>query len=283
MKKLTLSIFISLIFFSCEKEVVLDLADKEGTYIIVEANLTDGGYRQWIRLSASTSYYETEDGTGLTGAIIWVENENDPSESYPFFHTETDSLRGNYYNDQISANLEGKTMKLIIEYNDRHYTAISKWRPLPDIDSLSMTKNPFSQLAFFNDTLYDMIVHFKNLKESRDYYLFNLYFNGTLRSISPSEKGLLTDAILSDYVSMPVVSFNSKDVREGDEVTVEMRSISRENFEFYNIFFFQTDLSGNPFAGAPPANIPTNLSNGAKGFFQISAIKKETIIYSPLP
>jgi hypothetical protein len=282
MKNLAIMILVPLMVLSCEKEVILDLSDMEGSYIIVEANITDGDYMQWIKITNSMSYYETNDGKGLTGARVWIENYHNPSESYSFYHQTIDKVTGYYFNEQIFSNLEGKTMKLNIEYNHKQYTALSHWQPLPDIDSLSISRNPFNQF-FYNDTIYDIKVHFRNLPESHDYYLFNLYVNDTLRTVQPSEKGLLTDAILGEYVSMPVLSFNNKNVKEGDELRVEMRSISRENFDFYKIFLFQTDLSGNPFAGAPPANIPTNLSAGAMGFFQISAVKKATIICSTLP
>jgi hypothetical protein len=250
--------------------------------VIVDADLTDGGYRQWIRLTFSTSYYNQLTNTGIAGASVRVENTQDPSEVYQFFHAATDSLKGYYYHDRVTNNLQGKTMKLNIEFNNRTYTALSQWKPLPDIDSISLKINPFSQLGFFNDTIYDVLVHFRELPQPDDFYLFNLYVNDTLRTSRPSEKGLLSDENLNEYVSVPILSFNGKNVKEGDHLMVEMRSISKENYEFYNIFFFQTDLSGNPFAGAPPANIPTNLSAGARGFFQVSAVKKESIIFSPI-
>lgn len=279
---LFLILLLPILFFSCEKDVVLDLADQEGAYVVVDADLTDGGYRQWIRLTSSTSYYNQLTNTGISGATVRVENTEDPSEVYQFFHAATDSLKGFYYHDRVTNNLQGKTMKLSIEYNNRTYTALSQWKPLPEIDSVSLRLNPFSQLGFFNDTIYDVMVHFRELPQPEDFYLFNLYVNDTLRTSRPSEKGLLSDENLNEYVSVSVISFNGKNVKEGDHLMVEMRSISKENYEFYNIFFFQTDLSGNPFAGAPPANIPTNLSAGARGFFQVSAVKKESIIFSPL-
>ena len=64
----------------------------------------------------------------------------------------------------------------------------------------------------------------------------------------------------------------------GDTLTLEMISISRVQYDFYANFLYQTELSGNPFASAPPANIPTNLSEGARGFFQVSRLSTAQMV-----
>jgi len=262
----------------CEKEVILDLADKTGAYIIVEANITDDGTRQWVRLSYSSSYYDTGRGLPVRGARVSI---NNGVNDFLFIENLTDSLGGYYFSDRISNNLRERDLELNIIHNEQNYFARSSWRPLPVIDSVTMRINAFSQLGFRPDTLYDIVIHFEELTTPEDHYLFNLYVNDTLLTVRPRDKGLVSDINLTDYVSFAVQNINRNRLIQGDAITLEMRSISKENFEFYNVFFFQTDLSGNPFAGAPPANIPTNLSQGARGFFQVSAVKRKTIIYDP--
>jgi hypothetical protein len=275
---ITIMLLLIFTFTGCEKEVILDLADKTGAYIIVEANLTDDGTRQWIRLSNSSSYYDTGRGAPVTGARISIDNGE---KEFIFFENMTDSLAGYYFNDRVSNNMTNKNLELTITHNEQNYYATSSWKPLPVIDSVTMRINAFSQLGFRPDTLYDIVVHFEELTSTEDHYLFNLYVNDTLLTVRPRDKGLVSDINLTEYVSFAVQNINKNRIRVGDAITLEMRSISKENFEFYNVFFFQTDLSGNPFAGAPPANIPTNLSKGAKGFFQVSAVQRKTIIYDP--
>jgi hypothetical protein len=270
--------FLAISFSACEKDVTLDLANQEGKYIIVDANITDDGFRQWIRLSLSTSYYSVSNGEGVTGARVSIRTD---SLEFIFNESQIDSLQGYYYNDVIPKHLENQSVTLTIEHQEKIITAESLWKPLPLIDSLTLRINPFSELGFTPDTIYDLLVHFEELTSPDDYYLFNLYVNDTLRTVRPGEKGLVEDENLEEYVSLPVLNINRADLKPGDKVMLEMRSISRENFEFYNVFFFQTDLSGNPFAGAPPANIPTNLSEGARGFFQVSSVKRKSIIFQP--
>ncbi|MBW6478656.1 MAG: DUF4249 domain-containing protein [Bacteroidales bacterium] len=264
---------------ACEKDVILDLASIEGNYVIVEANLIDDGSRQWIRLTRSSSYYDVTTGDAVQNASVIVQGNN---QSWTFSELFPDSLPGYYFNSQISSALIETTYELNIETaDDKTYFAQSELRPLPELDSVTVKLNPFSELAFFDITVYDVIAHFEDLPGIGDYYLFNLFINNKLITPRPSDKSPVSDENLESYSSLAVLSLNEEDIAPGDTITLEIRSISKEKFDFYNIFFFQTDLSGNPFAGAPPANIPTNLSEGARGFFQVSALNRKTIIFQP--
>ena len=264
---------------ACEKDVILDLADIEGKYIIVEGNLIDDGSRQWIRLTRSSSYYDVTTGDAVQNASVIVQGNNQIwafSELYP------DSLPGYYFNSNISAALIQTTYELIIETtDDQTFFAESDLRPLPELDSVTVKLNPFSEFDFFDTTVYDIIAHFADLPGEGDHYLFNLYINNKLKTPRPSDKAPVSDENLEGYTSFAVLSVNENDIAQGDTLTLEMRSISKEQFDFYNIFFSQTDLSGNPFAGAPPANIPTNLSEGGRGFFQVSSVNRKSVIFEP--
>ncbi len=272
-----LAILFLLTWNSCEKDVILELADEEGRYIIVEANLTNDGDLQWIRLTQSSSYYDVNRGIGLKGASVIIEEEDD---LFLFSEAVVDSVDGFYLQPQISKKLRETTYRLQITTEDQKtYTAQSTFRPVPELDSVTVQLNPFSELGIFEERVYDIFAHFRDLPDEGNFYLFNLYINNQLKTGRPNDKAPMSDINLEEYVSYAVLSVNERDVNPGDTLTLEIRSISRENFNFYSAFFFQTDLSGNPFAGAPPANIPTNLSQGARGFFQVSAVNKKTIIF----
>lgn len=266
-----------LVWTSCEKDVILDLSDVEGQYVIVEANITDGEKIQWIKLSYSSSYYDVTRGQGISNATVKIESGDDV---FVFEQWNSDTLPGYYYNTDISQQLTEKVYELSVEVQGEKFTASSELRPVPSIDSLSIKINPFSSLGFTQDTIYDIFVHFRDLPTEGNYYLFNYTVNDTLQTPRPTDKGLVSDENLDETVSLAIFNINRNKLKDEDKITLEIRSISRENFDFYNIFFTQTDLSGNPFAGAPPANIPTNLSAGARGFFQVSATGKSSIIFN---
>ncbi len=264
---------------ACEKDVILDLASIEGKYVIVEGNLIDDGSRQWIRLTRSSSYYDVTTGEAVQNASVTVQGNN---QSWVFQELIPDSLPGYYFNSLISTALIETTYELNIETtNNQTFFAQSQMRPLPELDSVTVKLNPFSEFDFFDTTVYDVIAHFADLPGEGDHYLFNLYINNKLKTPRPSDKAPVSDENLDPYTSFAVLSVNENDISPGDTLTLEMRSISKEKFDFYNIFFNQTDLSGNPFAGAPPANIPTNLSEDGRGFFQVSSVNRKSIIFQP--
>ncbi len=264
------------LLMGCQKSVILDLADKEGSLLIIEANILDDGLRQHIRVSRSSSYYEESEGERITDARVWLELDE---KKYFFKAYEIERRLGFYYNDSVSNVLKGKELSLFVEYEGFTYTAKSKWKPVPVLDSVSLMPTTLSVMGIVSDTLYEVWGHFRELPTKDDYYLFNLYINGNIKTWRPSLKVVTSNKNMEEYVSYSIKNLRKNELEEGDVIQLEMRSISKENYEFYNAFLLQTDLSGNPFAGAPPANIPTNISNGAHGFFQVSSVSRKNIVY----
>ncbi len=285
MYKTTTTLLVALaglfIINACEKDVILDLADTEGAYVIVEAHITNDGRRQWVKLSHSSSYYDRGFGDPVSGAEVKIETHD---EVFTFSESLYDSLAGFYYHDEISEILHDSVLyTLNITKKDQVFTAESLLKPVPQLDSVTLKINPFSEQGINTDTVYDIMAHFHDLPTEDNFYLFNYYVNDTLRTERPGQKGLVSDINLEEYVSFAVLSINQNRIKDGDRITLEISSISGEMFEFYDVFFFQTNLSGNPFAGAPPANIPTNLSEGARGFFQVSALNRKHVVYETIP
>ena len=254
---------------SCEKEVILDLSDREGLYLIVEGNIDDTSPGQWIRLSNSSSYYDVSKGLPVRNAIVTV---NDGETDFVFTETNVDNLKGYYINEKIGGELKYGSYELTIEHEGEIFTARSEYRPVPEIDSITVRLSFFSLIGLIDETRYDIYIHFSELQGEGDHYLVDLDVAGRQETARPAQKTVISDESLEKYVSLSVATVGENDLNEGDILTLKLRSISREQYDFYQIFFFQTDLSGNPFAGAPPANIPTNLSEGARGFFQVSSV-----------
>jgi hypothetical protein len=268
---------MAVIFFSCEKDVILDLSDMEGRYLIVEANIDDSRVRQMVRLYRSSSYYDPEKGLPVSNAVISI---SDGEFDYYFTEPESERNQGNYYNIDMSAEMvTGKEYHLTVRNEGRIYTASSILNPVPDVDSVSLRVNMLSRIGIINETLVDIFIHYENLPYRGNYYLINLYINDNIQTFTPSQKTVVSDESMDSYASLYVRSFRRSDLKSGDKITVELRSISKEQYNFYTDFFMQSELSGNPFAGAPPANVPTNLSEGARGFFQVSSVATASKIF----
>ena len=270
---------LAVLIMSCEKEVILDLSDMEGGFLVVEGDIDDRYANQWIRLTGTTSYYDQPPAPPVSDAYVKV---YDGETDFVFRESSSDSLKGFYINGALSSQLREGTYRLTIEHDGKVYLAKSEYRPVPELDSISIDLNFFTRIGIVADTIYDISIHFKNLP-GENYYLTNLYINDKLKTTRPSDKTIISDEYLEEYASVITNSVNQQDITEGDMIIIEIRSISGEQFDFYNDFFYQTDMSGNPFAGAPPANIPTNISEGGLGFFQVSAtyeIEREFIYHA---
>lgn len=274
MKKLIIYLFpIAFVFgmISCQKPIDLDLFTKSEPILVVEGQVTTDTMQHIVKLSLTNSYYDTTTLNAATGAIVSINNvalvESNNTDSAGFYYTPAD-----FYGE------EGKTYNLEISYNNKNYTSSSYLAPLPQIDSVTIGLNVF-QFFFFipqlGDTAYDLTIHYNEPDTLGNTYLFNVYIDGELTTTNPRDKVYIDDeGAVTGPIYFSAQSFVTADVVDSSIVTLEMLSISPDLIKFYDTFFNQTDLSGNPFAGSPPANIPTNITGGAVGFFQASAARR---------
>jgi hypothetical protein len=197
-----------------------------------------------------------------------ISDISDDNEEFVF----SESSKGYYVNNNISSSLiPGQTYLLTVDDDGEIYTAKSELRPVPEIDSLSFRRNSLSYLNIIDMEFYNVFIHFKNLP-GWNYYLINIFVNGESVTATPNRKPIIADEGIDGYASLFVRTFKGDEIKENDTVTLQLMSISREQYDFYMDLLIQTELSGNPFAGAPPANVPTNMSEGARGFFQVSSV-----------
>lgn len=284
MKTVTYIAIFFLTLASCTKEVTLELADQEGTNVVVDASINDDSTRQWVRLSLTSSYYEETEGTPVSNAIVEISGNN---KTYVFTESAHQDSAGYYYNDDISKELVVADYELTITNGDETYQATNRYEQNTVLDSIGFQLSPFTDFANSNlddgeDSIfiYDIYVYFSN-PGVEEFYFFDRYLNRELKTTKPADKSINDTEGLTDYIGISVYSFNTNNTEPGDTLGVSINTISEEYYNFLVILFNQTDLSGNPFAGAPPANIPTNMSEGALGFFEISSRSYAEKVYVP--
>jgi hypothetical protein len=135
----------------------LDLGNQGQGFLVVEANITNNGQTQWIRLSRSSSFYENTEGEPVSGAWVKV---SDPQQSYSFSESLNPSHQGWYQHSQIGAQLHEGNYRLEISIAGIVYEAKSRFVPVPRIDSISFKPNPFSQVGLTPEPLIDIFAHF---------------------------------------------------------------------------------------------------------------------------
>ena len=110
-----------------------------------------------------------------------------------------------------------------------------------------------------------------------DYYLWRYFINGKLITDTLEKTTFASDEIVNgNYLYNFEMGFIT-DGATGDTLTVETNSITKDYYNFIISFFYETKWSSAPFAG-PPANIKTNIDNGAVGYFNTEARTRISII-----
>ena len=147
----------------------------------------------------------------------------------------------------------------------------------------------------FDSTTYDYIYlpHMRlagfNLKcwawdpPERNYYLFKAWKNGVILTDTLYEYAQSDDAIFNGtYIAGADCQFLSdykadEYVVVGDTITLEIDNIDKDYFDYLNSA--QSDIRiSNPMFGGPPANVVTNISNGAVGIFRVFSVSKSSVI-----
>ena len=97
------------------------------------------------------------------------------------------------------------------------------------------------------------------------FYMWRYYINGKLESDTLKEYVFTDDgAVNGNYISgMSIFLIKAK---VGDTITVETSIIPKQYYDFLMSLMLETVWSSPAFNG-PPANVPSNVSNGGLGFF----------------
>ena len=271
MKKQFLYILLaSLSWVACQKDITLDLKDQAVSKISVDATISNiAGAEQYVLLSKTSSFYSTDFRDNRVRNANVVLNVN--GTNYLLNENSADSLRGFYCPPSNFSYSAGDMVELRVEVDDEVLTAKNEVLPVLKIDSITFRVSALVEAGLLPDTVYVVEAHFAPISNEERFYLFNFYFNGKVQTVKPAEKTIRRIDGSLPYVSRTVGSISPEDLAKGEWLTVEVRSITKEFANFYDIMFDQVDLSGNPFAAAPPANVPTNISGGF-GFFIASEV-----------
>ena len=108
-----------------------------------------------------------------------------------------------------------------------------------------------------------------------DHYRWVQTING-VRNDSLNRAAFVDD-VLYDGAYVQGVVVDVVHVVPGDTVRTEQMSITGEAYDIITAILTETDWRGGPF-DPPPSNVPSNVSNGAFGFFGASSVKDRTVV-----
>jgi hypothetical protein len=257
-----------LMLTACEKTVLLDL-EQAPIKVVIEGLVTNQHGYQFVKISRSTKFYASGATPRITNAFVTV--SDDDGNEFIFVHNPSNhpDSSGYYLPQTPFTGVIGKTYLLHVNVNGEIFEAQDKLFPVTIMDSLKYRINTREKRdPKIDNRFYELLMYTKEPQESDDFYLFKFYRNDTLNLYNPSDIYFSDDKTLAEEINgIPSPVY----FELGDSARVEVYSLSRTGFVFFNDLSNLINNDGGMFS-PPPANSRTNLSNGALGFFQVSAL-----------
>jgi len=274
MKNIFIALLFAIVFVSCDKPIHINLNESDKR-VIIEGQVTNHAGYQYVKLSRSVDFYQTGALPKITNAIVSVKDNE--GQEIMFVHNpnnKADSI-GYYLPQTPFVGVIGKDYHLRVEIDGDVYEADDHMYPVTTIDSLAYRvdddeeEDPKTEGKFR-----EVLIYAKEPHPSKDYYLFKFYRNDSLTYYNDTDIYYTDDEALGeniDGISTPIF------YAPGDKATIEAYSLSRSGYVFYDDLQKLLNNDGGLFS-QPPANSRTNLTNGALGFFQASAVSSGSIV-----
>lgn len=276
MKHISKYIFglILISFFACEKTVTLD-TDPTEAKLVIEGLITNNSDLNYIKLTRSRDFYSSGLAEGIQDADVVVNDDMGGEVHYLHNPENQPELDGVYLPETPYAGVVGNTYTMSVMVDGESYTAQETLLPVTKIDSLTVIVNE-DELADPDEEehFFEVLFYAEEPQDRVDHYLFKFYGNDELVKDSEEDIYFAEDEFIGEAIDdLPIAGFFALD----DLVRVEMYSITREAFIYYNDLFNIINNDGGMFS-PPPANPRNNLSNGALGYFQVSAFEMDEIV-----
>lgn len=262
---------------SCTERVDIVL-EQEYTKLVVEGYLTPSGETfRYVHLTTTAGYFSNEPPPQVSGATISIE-EGD--QVYLF--SENMGKPGYYLPPDDLLPEQEKTYLLKIDLAEEiagvdYFEATETMPPLSsNFDSIRTVYDP--------DFEYWAIEFYGYDPPETNFYMFNALRNGDLITDTIWKVNVTDDVLINgNYIyGAYVMFFDGEDLNPGDEFTLITSSITEEYYNY--VIELQTEISPSiPLFSGPPANVSTNISEGAVGYFAtFPSSTMETIVVDNL-
>ncbi len=290
MMRLPALLLLTLCAWNCTD--VIDLQTDFGTpELVVDAWLTNQSTPQTVRLSLSQDFYANRLPTGVEDADVVVCNGLDGSRCFSFVHQDS----GRYVwtpGAGESLGEVGDEFVLGIQREGDRYASRTTMNRVPPIDSISIQ---YEEARIGLDSGLYAQVYARDFTGPGDAYLIRSTINDTLLN-RPSELNLAFDATFDAgsatdgivYIFPIRFSINKTDddgsfvpLESGDEVQVDIWSLSPEAFYYLSVARDQIQNGDNGIFQVPVANAPGNVFNvdteaAVLGVFNVAAVSSAT-------
>ncbi len=259
MKKNSFYIILCCLFFSCVKEQEWKLKSVPSNQIVVECTLTNELKQHMVKLSKPYGELNGKAGA-LLGATVRISYNN-----VVLTCTENASIPGTY-ESPIFKTQGGITYTLKIESQGKTYTASAASVPATFFVPLGYALDDTKGLFFFNNEF-----------SSQEPAMFEVTVDWR-NSASSYVSGDTTKQAKLFYYVLKTVDLNQISTQQekvyfpkGSEIRQRKYSLSAAHAHFIRSLLSETKFKGSYFDDYP-ANVETNLSDGAIGFFGVCEV-----------
>ncbi|PRB06537.1 hypothetical protein CQ046_00105 [Chryseobacterium sp. MYb7] len=255
-KKYLIPFTAMLFLLGCTDSSVIDLPleDLSGK-VVIEGNVTDKNGPYQVKVTRSDKTTQTTNPQPVSNAVVVISDN----------HGQSDVLQ---YNNGIY-----KTVNLTTHYGDTYTLSVTVDGVTYKAESKMPENVEFTDLKQKNTYDYGyverkLIPIFKDPDVKGNYYLFRVdgYYNSKF-------------TLFSDYTGNGEVNgraLNNSGFLKGSKVKVEMQCIDETVYNYFNALSKLS--SDNTINNLTPVNPPSNISNGALGYFSAHTSSEREII-----
>ncbi len=258
-------LLISLSITSCQKVIKLDLANNANK-LVIEANITDVPGPQYVKLSRSVPFTNTNTYPPVSGATVTIYN-NTSGRSFNL----TESTAG-IYSVSKGVGIIGNSYTLTVLADGKTYTANSTMPSYVGMDSISATNSLFGNGNSVKGNKKAITVYFNDPANQVNQYRFVMTVN--------SKPVNSVFAFNDDFINGKHVTFdlqqNNTDIYPKDTVTVEMQCVDKPVYNYW--FTLSQQQANNPGGQVAPANPPTNITPSVLGYFSAHTSQSITLV-----
>ncbi len=254
---------------SCTERLEADLAEQADPRLVVEGWITDQPMSHRVRLTMSGGYMSGQPAQGVSDAQVTI---SDGQQTFNL--TEQPVGSGDYYTAPEVAGEPGRNYSLTIISGGQTYAASDMMRPVAPIEALAFELDEDAEILEGELPLYKVHIWTQDLPGSGDHYRWISYVNGIAQSDS-LKNAAFTDDLLFEGADVNGVAIDEVRANPGDEVRIQQLSISSAAYDVIEAILQQTEWRGGLF-DPPPANVPSNISNGGLGFFGAASVKERS-------
>ncbi len=274
-----LAALLILMNLSCTEIVEIDL-DSTYTRLVVEGGVTNDSVYHRVQLSLTSDYFSNQPSPRVSDALVFLEFKGTTLQM-----VEQDSVPGLYLSPYAFRGEIGTTYSLEILQVDvdqdgisESYHASSTMPGGVTLDSISL-----SYFSSYFGSGYQVFM-FALDPPSEDWYGLKFWKNSDLLTDTLIKYSVQPDDFYNGkylFYGIPIGYYSDGEPREklqpGDTVTLELNSIERAYYDF--VGDAQLEIWGNnPLFSGPPANIRSNIDNGAMGVFTAYSIQRTSAV-----